>query len=708
LAYVQSSMITAMGSPPSRSISKGRRPLGVVLIEPSRCPQLMGYLEQYPVEILGLADLDLGSPVAIQAKKKGVLVTQDYPKLLELSNLDLIINLSPDKTMEVVIEQLKPEGALLIQASDQACLTASVRELILNRELAEILNQLLDCMSGMRGVKEALGEVLKSILLICNAQAAGLWLRQGKDFVLFVGEGLPEGLRDYPSPHMGQGALGILLEEREVVTVKDLKAHIGFPDRDKFMSWDIAGLIMLPMLKEQEVTGALMIMSSRALSRELEDLLGLIEALVGLTAEVLEGTERASKTISCTRDELTGLHNESYLQDRLEDQIAHAWRRGVSFSIICIKPTPTNKLIASDRFPLLSSHLRKSATEILGSIRKMDVAARCKAGDIFLILPETGAPEAFEIARRILARLERTQPKEPAAQALRYVLGLASFPDHGTCSEELLERASRAAGRAASEGLSSVLATPRAGPGGFLAAPNQITKMYPPLGELFELLWELRGLQKDSWDHARGVAFYAGRIAQSLGLDERSVLNLQISGWLHDLGKMGIFFPKEKLPEQFPRLSQVDREIHAAMGAFILKSFVKNESILRGVFHHHDRFDGAGKPNGLRGEGIPLEGRILSVANAYQHLLTESGAFEGRQGVFSKLRDMAGNLLDPQLVESLIRSEGQALDLRQEEPPLPLGKKGKVTSSLFTIRLSDQSFGHKRGVTGEIQEKSKT
>jgi len=48
------------------------------------------------------------------------------------------------------------------------------------------------------------------------------------------------------------------------------------------------------------------------------------------------------------------------------------------------------------------------------------------------------------------------------------------------------------------------------------------------------------------------------------------------------------------------------------------------------------------------------------------------------------------------------------LDLRQEEPPLPLGKKGKVTSSLFTIRLSDQSFGHKRGVTGEIQEKSKT
>lgn len=677
-------MLMAMESPPKRSSAGRHRPARVVIIEPSRYPQLIAYLENYPVEILGLADLDLGSQVVTQAKKRGIFVTQDYPKLLELSGVDLIINLSPDKTMQMVIEQLKPEGALVLQTSDPACLAAPVGEWILNRELPEILKQLANCMSGMGAVKEALGEVLKSMIFICNARAAGLWLKQGNDFVLFVEEGLSESRRSCPIAHMGQGALRTLLEQRDVLIVKDLKAQIDFPDRDMFMTLGATGLIMVPMLKDGELTGALFIMTSRVVTRELETLKPVLEALAALITETLETSERVSQLTSfSTRDQLTGLHNEAYLQDRLEDQIAHAWRKGLSFSVVCIKVLPRKEVMGSKDIALLPSRLRNCAREIRGSLRKMDVAARSKRGDLFLILPETDATEAFEIAKRILARLHRIDSTERDGQPLTYAFGLASFPEHGTSPGELLERTCRAADRAAQEGGGTVLAHHlKAHPKLFLVGPRQIKKICPSLGEVFELLWQLREVQKESWDHASGVAYYAGRVGQSLGLDEQSVWNLQISGWLHDLGKMDSFSPKAKLSEQFPTLARVDREIHALVGAFILQNLGASESILRGVFHHHDRFDGAGKPNGLAGESIPLEGRILALANAYEHFLGQTGPSQGaRQGVFSRLRELAGKSLDPQLVECLIRSEAEALDLRQEGSIFPQRKKGEMEGS---------------------------
>lgn len=665
----------AMLNKPGSSASGVQHPLRLVVIEPSRSPQLIEYLEEYPVEILGLADLDLGSPIMSRAKEKGILVTQDYPELLELRDLDLIINLSPDRTVQIVTEQIKPQGARVVQPGHRAFLTAPVREWLLSRALQEILKLLSNCISGISTPKEVSRGILKNMMFLCSAQAGGLWLRQGKEFILFLQEGLPDGLETQLRGEMGQRALGFLLEEKRVVRMKDLQTQVELPGRESFLCFGLKGLILVPMLKNGEVTGALLLMASRSLPEELDIVAGVLQAVVGLLAEAMEKAVRSteSRQVS-TRDELTGLRNQAYFQDRLEDQMAQAWRDCLPLCVICVKTTLQEAKGSMDS-SLLALLLRQCAREIEGCIRKMDVPARFREGEFFILLPGAGSREALEIGRRILARLERLEWKRRQGATLECSAGLACFPEHGTCSRELLDKAGWAAHQASKEAPGRILFCPRADQEWLLAEPHQISVKYPSLKELLEFLGELWEKHEESWCHARGVAYYAGRIGLSLGLDEEALLQLQVSGWFHDIGKMGTYFPKARLPEHFPGLARVDREIHAPIGAFILKNFLSSEAVLKGVFHHHDRFDGLNKPSGKKGEEIPLEGRILALADAYQHLLAQAKPSQGRQGVFSKLREMAGKQLDPRLVETLTRSEAEALDLRQSDRALPTRRR---------------------------------
>lgn len=671
----------AMPNEPRSSGSGTQRPLRLVVIEPSRCPQLLEYLEDYPVDILGLADLDLGSPVMSQAKGKGILVTQDYPELLELRDLDLIINLSPDKTVQIVTEQIKPEGAKVVQVGHRAFLTAPVREWLLSRGLQEILKLLSECISGTSDPKEVSRGILKNMMFLCGAQAGGLWLRQGKELILFVQEGLPNGLETQLKGEMGRDALGFLLKKRKIAIVKDLETQMELPGRNTFLSFGLTGMVILPMVKDGEVTGALLMVGSRLLPEELDTVAEVLQAVVALLGETLEEAVKVTESRQVpTRDEITGFRNQAYFLERLEDQVAQAWRSCLSFCVICIKTMlrETTRSMDGSQLRLL---LRKFSREIEACIRKMDVPARFGEGEFFILLPGAEAREALEIGKRILARLERLEPKNRMGVTLEWSAGLACFPEHGTCSSELLHRAGWAADRAVKEAPGRAMVSPRADQEWFPAEPHEISLRYPSLGELLEFSEELWEKDEESWYHARGVAYHAGRIGLSLGLDEESVFDLQVSGWLHDLGKMGIYFPKARLAEHFPGLARVDREIHASVGAFILKNLVSSEAILRGVFHHHDRFDGLNKPSGKRGESIPLEGRIIALADTYQHLLAQTKPSRGRQGVFSKLREMAGRQLDPQLVELLIRSEAEALDPRQLRwAPPPRGRRRERVS----------------------------
>jgi HD-GYP domain-containing protein (c-di-GMP phosphodiesterase class II) len=156
--------------------------------------------------------------------------------------------------------------------------------------------------------------------------------------------------------------------------------------------------------------------------------------------------------------------------------------------------------------------------------------------------------------------------------------------------------------------------------------------------------------------HSERVAALAVRLARQLDLspDQRSVVEL--SALLHDLGKIGVPDAILNKPDKLTDAEYTEMRQHPVHGARIL-SHIQNPRIsdlLPGVRHHHERWDGTGYPDGLKGDQIPLPGRLLAVAD-FLDAVTSDRSYHSRKTLdeaMSMLRERAGNAFDPRVVEA--------------------------------------------------------
>jgi HD-GYP domain-containing protein (c-di-GMP phosphodiesterase class II) len=127
----------------------------------------------------------------------------------------------------------------------------------------------------------------------------------------------------------------------------------------------------------------------------------------------------------------------------------------------------------------------------------------------------------------------------------------------------------------------------------------------------------------------------------------------ELSGLLHDVGKIGI---KDEILNKPARLTEQEYGVmkaHVKIGANILKPITGLKGLADGVLYHHERWDGKGYPYGLKGEEIPLMGRIVSVVDSYDTMVTDRPYSKGKtpEEAFVELRKCAGGQFDPKLVE---------------------------------------------------------
>lgn len=165
-----------------------------------------------------------------------------------------------------------------------------------------------------------------------------------------------------------------------------------------------------------------------------------------------------------------------------------------------------------------------------------------------------------------------------------------------------------------------------------------------------------------SGGHGERVGRYARRLAQRVGLDNGEVERIRIAGTLHDIGKIG--FSDELFSREDTALSKSMRaEIrrHPEWGRDILGRLDFLGPALEYVYAHHEHVDGTGYPRGLSGDDIPLGARIIAVADCFDALTTDRPYHAGvsvEEG-FEALREMAGTLLDPDLVEAFVEEVGE-------------------------------------------------
>ncbi|MBI1921633.1 MAG: HD domain-containing protein [Geobacter sp.] len=163
---------------------------------------------------------------------------------------------------------------------------------------------------------------------------------------------------------------------------------------------------------------------------------------------------------------------------------------------------------------------------------------------------------------------------------------------------------------------------------------------------------------KSPWTkgHSERVMHSAANIAREMNQSEEMVERVRLGGLLHDVGKIGII---EALLEKPARLSDEEfppMRLHPEKGVAILAPIEQLHDVLPGILYHHERFDGSGYPKGLKGEGIPLEARIVAVADAFDAMISErpyKNAYPLNQAII-ELRRCSGKQFDPKVVEALI------------------------------------------------------
>ena len=166
--------------------------------------------------------------------------------------------------------------------------------------------------------------------------------------------------------------------------------------------------------------------------------------------------------------------------------------------------------------------------------------------------------------------------------------------------------------------------------------------------------------------HSDRVAMCSVEIAKRLGWAEERVKDLNYMALMHDIGKIGV--PDEILNKPMP-LQDDEWAIlkkHSTVGGEILKNIRAINNLYYGALYHHERYDGKGYPSGLAGEAIPIEARIIAIADTYD-AMTSNRAYRDKlpvEKVYSELNSVKGTQLDPDIVDVFLKmlEEGFSLN----------------------------------------------
>jgi response regulator RpfG family c-di-GMP phosphodiesterase len=179
------------------------------------------------------------------------------------------------------------------------------------------------------------------------------------------------------------------------------------------------------------------------------------------------------------------------------------------------------------------------------------------------------------------------------------------------------------------------------------------------LNSLYTLVNALEARDQYTHLHSRSVSEYAVKIANMMNLDDERVKNIEIAGFIHDIGKIGIpdsilLKPARLTAEEFDFVKR-----HPEIGFTIIQpSMGENRDVMDFVICHHERFDGGGYPHGLKGEKIPVVSRVATLADSFD-AMTSDRLYRKGLGIDEAIEDIkknSGSQFDPEISKIFIDS----------------------------------------------------
>ena len=351
------------------------------------------------------------------------------------------------------------------------------------------------------------------------------------------------------------------------------------------------------------------------------DLEALVElaghAASALTMSVLQQEVRDLGAV----DPTTRFYNARYFQSRLDQECERALRAGVPLSVAIMSLDGLADLRAEGGAVAAESAVEALSRHVADRLRTMDVGCRLGLDELAAILPEVEGLDALRVGERLRATLGSVPGLEGV---FTLSVGVASFPSQAGRAESLEQHARAALDWARAHGgdrtflfHSDTAAILRS------HEREQVADDEAVLATVAALAASIDARHPSTVFHSENVGRIAALVAAEIGMPLDRVEDVRVAGLLHDVGKIGVSDDVVVASEALTPAQEEELRRHPEIGGRMLAGS-RLASIAPWVLHHHERFDGSGYPAGLVAEQIPLEARILAVANAFDRLTSGS------------------------------------------------------------------------------------
>ncbi|HWR39251.1 MAG TPA: HD domain-containing phosphohydrolase, partial [Patescibacteria group bacterium] len=355
--------------------------------------------------------------------------------------------------------------------------------------------------------------------------------------------------------------------------------------------------------------------------------------IIGAVVTFLDITERKKSEAKILylsyRDQLTGLYNRRFFQEELGRLDVP---RMLPLTIIMADVNGLKLINDSLGHTAGDELLRKVGEVLVQSCRASDIIARLGGDEFIVLLPHTASREAELVIRRI-----KTMAAREKAGAVDVSIALG----HGTKSQ-------------AAENIDDIskIAEDRMYRNKLLESPRMRRKA------LNTIILALHEQQKEEEVHSRKVAELCRDMGEALGLTGEEIEELKTAGLLHDIGKIAIEQKILGKPGKLSKLEWDEIKRHPEIGYRLLNTVNEVAELAGYVLAHHERWDGLGYPKGLKGNKIPLQARIVSIAEAYAAMISERSYADtlSKEQAVAELEKNSGTQFDAELVRVFVDS----------------------------------------------------
>ena len=379
-----------------------------------------------------------------------------------------------------------------------------------------------------------------------------------------------------------------------------------------------------------------------------EDELALLGLLVDeLAVAIQHARDYHERLEQAIRDPLTGVYNRRFFLEAVGKEIARTRRYESPASLVLIDIDDFKDVNDGSGHAAGDQVLCRIGELVERAVRPMDTFARIGGEEFGLLLPETKQVDALLVADRIRAAVARAELIP--GRHVTISAGVASAPEDGVDADELHRRADAALYWCKRHGKNMCAVASEAAE--HPAGNDESTSVH----HLYGIVEILDSGPLKTRMHSQTVATYSVAIGKAMGLEAARLIKLRRAALLHDVGKVS--GPSEILNKPG---ALTDREFaivrgHAATGSEMLShAGLKEEAAW--VRSHHERVDGAGYPDGLKGHELPLEARILFVADSFEAMTADRPYRDGMstEVAIAELERCAGSQFDPDAVRALI------------------------------------------------------